>query len=61
MLLSRCLACAAFGRYRQKLMASVPDYLVIETAFTVVQWIIVGPLTALACTGGVLRKKPAAP
>ena len=29
-------------------MASVPDYLLIETAFTVVQWVIVAPLTALA-------------
>ena len=29
-------------------MTSVPDYLLIETAFTAVQWIIVGPLTALA-------------
>jgi len=27
---------------------SVPDYLVIETAFTAVHWAIVGPLTALA-------------
>jgi ABC-type sugar transport system permease subunit len=32
----------------KNVMASVPDYLVIETAFTVVQWIMVGPLTALA-------------
>ena len=32
----------------KNLMASVPDYLVIETAFTVVQWTIVAPLTALA-------------
>jgi hypothetical protein len=32
----------------KNLMASVPDYILIETAFTVVQWIIVGPLTALA-------------
>ena len=32
----------------KNIMASVPDYLVIETAFTVVQWILVGPLTALA-------------
>jgi hypothetical protein len=29
-------------------MASVPDYLLIETASTVVQWIMVGPLTVLA-------------
>lgn len=32
----------------KNLMASVPDYLLIETAFTAVQWLIVGPLTALA-------------
>jgi hypothetical protein len=32
----------------KNLMSSVPDYLMIETAFTAVQWIIVGPLTALA-------------
>ena len=31
----------------KNLMASVPDYVAIETAFTVVQWIIVAPLTAL--------------
>jgi len=33
-------------------MTSVPDYLVIETAFTLVQWITVGPLTAAAFTLG---------
>jgi hypothetical protein len=32
----------------KNLMASVPDYLLIETAFTAVQWIMVGPLTAIA-------------
>lgn len=32
----------------KNLMASVPDYMLIETAFTAVQWIIVGPLTAIA-------------
>jgi hypothetical protein len=32
----------------KNVMTSVPDYLVIETAFTIVQWIIVGPLTAAA-------------
>jgi hypothetical protein len=32
----------------KNIMASVPDYLLIETAFTVVQWIMVGPLTAPA-------------
>ena len=29
----------------KNVMTSVPDYLLIETAFTIVQWIIVGPLT----------------
>lgn len=29
-------------------MTSPPNYLLIETAFTVVQWIMVAPLTALA-------------
>jgi len=32
----------------KNVMASVPDYLVIETGFTIAQWIMVGPLTALA-------------
>lgn len=32
----------------KNLMASVPDYMLIETAFTAAQWIIVGPLTAIA-------------
>jgi len=32
----------------KNIMASVPDYLAIETAFTVVQWIMVAPLTVLA-------------
>lgn len=32
----------------KNVMTSVPDYLMIETAFTAVQWIMVGPLTALA-------------
>jgi len=58
-LLSRGLRYAAFGAVlswsfttiavaAKHVMTSVPDYLVIETAFTVVQWIMVGPLTALA-------------
>jgi hypothetical protein len=29
-------------------MASVPDYLLIETAFTIVQWALVAPLTVLS-------------
>lgn len=32
----------------KNVMTSVPDYLVIETAFTLVQWVMVAPLTALA-------------
>ena len=32
----------------KNVMASVPDYLLIETAFTIVQWAMVAPLTALA-------------
>ena len=58
-LLSRALLYAACGAAlswsfttlavaAKNVMASVPDYLAIETAFTVVQWIMVGPLTALA-------------
>lgn len=35
----------------KNIMASVPDYLLIETAFTAVQWIIVAPLTAFAFAG----------
>jgi hypothetical protein len=56
---SRGLKYAAFGAVlswsfttlavaAKNVMTSVPDYLVIETAFTAVQWIMVGPLTALA-------------
>jgi hypothetical protein len=32
----------------KNIMASVPDYMLIETAFTIAQWIMVAPLTALA-------------
>jgi hypothetical protein len=32
----------------KNLMASVPDYILIETAFTLLQWALVAPLTALA-------------
>jgi hypothetical protein len=35
----------------KNIMTSVPDYLLIETAFTLVQWLMVGPLTALAFAG----------
>jgi hypothetical protein len=55
----RALAFAAFGAVlswsfttvavaAKNVMTSVPDYLLIETAFTVVQWAIVGPLMALS-------------
>ena len=61
-LLSRGLGYALFGVMiswsfttlavaAKNVMTSVPDYLVIETAFTAVQWIMVGPLTALAFAG----------
>ena len=32
----------------KNVMASVPDYLLIETGFTLVQWAMVAPLTVLA-------------
>jgi ABC-type sugar transport system permease subunit len=32
----------------KNVMTSVPDYVLIETAFTVVQWSLVAPLTVLA-------------
>jgi len=68
-LLPRSLVYAAFGAVlswsfttiavaAKNVMTSVPDYLVIETAFTAVQWAIVGPLTALAFAG-TARKEPA--
>ena len=68
-LLSRGVYYAAFGAVlswsfttlavaAKNVMTSVPDYLVIETAFTAVQWIMVGPLTALAFAR-VPQKAPA--
>ena len=47
----------------KNVMSSVPDYLVIETAFTVVHWALVGPLMALAlakASSGV-RSRPRSP
>jgi hypothetical protein len=44
----------------KNLMASVPDYLLIETAFTAVQWLIVGPLTALVFARAETPRAPAA-
>jgi hypothetical protein len=68
-LLSRSLAYAALGAVlswsfttlavaAKNVMTSVPNYLVIETAFTVVQWVMVGPLTTLVLAG-TDRKAPA--
>lgn len=65
-LVSRGLKYAAFGAAlswsfttlavaAKNVMTSVPDYLVIETAFTAVQWILVGPLTAFAFGGSAQR------
>jgi hypothetical protein len=39
----------------KNIMTSVPNYLLIETAFTAAQWIMVGPLTALAFAGAGRR------
>jgi hypothetical protein len=36
----------------KNVMASVPGFMAIETGFTVVQWLMVGPLTALAFAAG---------
>jgi hypothetical protein len=36
----------------KNVMASVPRYMRIETAFTAVQWLMVGPLTVLAFQAG---------
>jgi glucan phosphoethanolaminetransferase (alkaline phosphatase superfamily) len=69
-LLSRSLAYAALGAVlswsfttlavaAKNVMTSVPNYLAIETAFTIVQWVMVGPLTAFALAG-MDRKQPVA-
>jgi hypothetical protein len=44
------------AKYR---MASVPDFLALETAFTVVQFLIVSPLIALAYRTGASKASPA--
>jgi hypothetical protein len=31
----------------KNVMTSVPDYLLIESGYTVLQWLLVGPLTVL--------------
>jgi hypothetical protein len=67
-LLPRAAAYAGFGAIlswsfttlavaAKNIMTSVPDYLMIETAFTIVQWIMVGPLTALAFQRPARRDK----
>jgi hypothetical protein len=35
----------------KNVMVSVPDYLLIETAFTIVQWALVAPITVVASAG----------
>jgi hypothetical protein len=40
----------------KNIMSSVPHYLVIETGFTIVQWLMVGPLTVLV--GGRAAPRP---
>jgi hypothetical protein len=60
-LVRRGLSFAAFGALlswsyttlavaAKNVMSSVPDYLLVETAFTIVQWTLVGPLMAFAHT-----------
>lgn len=36
----------------KNVMASVPQYLEVQTAFTAVRWLMVGPQTALAFRAG---------
>jgi hypothetical protein len=70
--LSRSLAYGALGALlswsfttlavaAKNVMASVPNYLLIETAFTLVQWIMVGPLTVLAFQLAARRDNQALP
>lgn len=60
---ARALGYAAFGALlswsfttiavaAKNVMTSVPDYLLIESGFTIVQWLMVGPLTALLLRRG---------
>jgi hypothetical protein len=62
----RALSFAAFGAVlsasfstlavaAKNVMSSVPDFLLIESAFTAVQWAIVGPLMALAHSRAAAR------
>jgi len=43
----------------KNIMSSVPSYLLIETAFTLAQWIMVAPLTVLAFRASVKNREPA--
>jgi hypothetical protein len=67
---SRALGYAAFGALlswsfttiavaAKNVMSSVPDYLLIESGFTLAQWLIVGPLTALLLRRADQRQQPA--
>lgn len=63
----RALAYTAFGAAlswsyttlavaAKNVMSSVPDYLLIESVFTAVQWAIVGPLTAWVCSSDLIAR-----
>jgi hypothetical protein len=41
----------------KNVMTSVPDYLLIETAFTIVQWVMVAPLTTLIYLSGPSQRE----
>lgn len=43
----------------KNVMASVPDYLLIETAFTVAQWTLVAPLMVLSMRSHDVRRRVA--
>jgi hypothetical protein len=69
---ARALLYAAFGAVlswsfttlavaAKNVMSSVPDYLLIETAFTSVQWCIVAPLTVLLLRASRPLVRPATP
>jgi hypothetical protein len=41
------------------MMASVPDYLLIETGFTIAQWTLVAPLTVLSMQSDDVKRQVA--
>jgi hypothetical protein len=43
----------------KNIMSSVPRFMLIETGFTVVQWLMVAPLTAAAFRGTAVRRRQA--